>query len=179
MNGKWQKINSRYAHKSPWVNLRVDEVIKPDGERGEYNVVEIGKGALVIPVAGDGKIWMLKIYRYIFDDYHWELVAGDTEGEENEEQAAHRELIEELGMKDGELTKLGEFRPSGGSTNQACAVFLAEGLTPEKSSTNEYDIVDRKTFSIAQIDEMIKSGEIQDGYVMNALYFYKLWKLIN
>lgn len=174
MNGKWKKLSSKYVYENPWIKVREDQVIKPDGQPGTYSVIEQGRGACIIPVDKDGKIWMIKSYRYIFNDEHWELVAGDVDEGETREQAARRELIEELHLDADNFVKIGKFRPSNGRMLHETDIFVASGLKPEQSEEKEWDISERKAFSLEDIDHMIKNGEILDGYVMNALYFYKL-----
>ena len=175
MNGKWKKLASKYIYKNPWIGIREDEVIMPDGQNGIYGVVELPRGVCIIPVQKDGRIWMVKHYRYIFDDSHWELAAGDIESGESAEQAGKRELLEELDLVAEDWKTLGQFRSTNGSADQTAHVLAATGLIKQKSPTDEWDIEERKTFSIKEIDQMIKGGEIVDGFVMNALYFYKLF----
>ena len=174
MTGKWKKISEKVVYDNPWLKVREDEVIKPDGVQGTYTIGQLHKGISVIPVDQNGNIWMVKHYRYIFDDIHWELVAGDIEQGENSQAAAERELFEELGLTAANWRNIGKFRPSNGSVDQVCDIWLAKGLEVAKTPTDEFDILARHTFTLGEIDQMIKNGEIVDGYVMNALYFYKL-----
>ncbi len=174
MTGKWKKLSERIAYDSPWLKVREDEVLRPDGEKGIYTVGQLNKGICVIPIDDNRKILMVKHYRYIFDDVHWELIAGDIEQGEESRQAAQRELLEELGFEASNWEKIGGFRPSNGSTDQVCDIWTAKGLTISKSPTDEFDILDTQAFTLEEIEQMIKKGEIVDGYVMNALYFYKL-----
>lgn len=173
-SGKWKKLASKYVYKNPWIKVREDRVIQPDGKEGIYGVVEQNKGVSVVPVDADGMIWMVKVYRYIFDDAHWELVAGDVEEHETHTEGAARELEEELGLRADRWDRLGSFRASNGRLDQTTEVFLAQGLKRASQLIKDIDVLEQAAFSLEQIEEMIRQGEIVDGYVMNALYFYKL-----
>lgn len=173
--GKWQKLSSKYVYENPWIKIREDQVIQPNGKPSIYGVVEVQQGPCVIPVDKDRKIWMIRQYRYIFDDIKWEFVAGEKREHETPEAAGLRELQEELNLTAGSIKLLGQFRPSNGSTNEHDYILLAEDLEPYDAKSDEPDILERKAFTLAEIDEMIKRGEILDGFTICAMYFYKCY----
>lgn len=180
MSGKWKKLSSKYVYENPWIKVREDRVIRPDGKEGIYAVVEQGRGVCVIPVDENGKIWLVRQYRYIFDDDNWELVAGDVDAREEPIAAAKRELKEELRLQAETWEKMGMFRPSEGRIEQETELFIVKGL--KKVNENEVEkvlddfvIKQRKAFSLEELDEMIGSGIITCGYTITGLYFYKLY----
>ncbi len=174
MASSWKKLSSKYVYQNPWMKVREDQVVRPDGKEGIYGVVKLADGISVVPVDEGGKIWMVKHRRYIFGDERWELVDGDIEKGESAETAARRELFEELGMSAGNLNYLGRYRPSDGLLVQKIDVFLATSLSSASAAAVEPDIKGKKAFTLAEINEMIRNGEILCGFVTSALYFYKL-----
>jgi len=173
MQGDWKKLSSKYVYENPWIKVREDKVIKPDGKEGIYGVVEQPCGVCVIPVDDSGRIWMIRQYRYIFDDYHWDLVCGDVDEGELVENAGKRELTEELGAEAKTWKKIGTFRPSAGRMQHEAEVFVAKDLKLVKSE-NEPDVIDKKAFSLEDIHQMIKDQEIISAYAISALYLFEI-----
>ncbi len=44
----WKKIATQLIYENPWLRLREDKVIRPDGTPGIYGVVEIGRSAGIV-----------------------------------------------------------------------------------------------------------------------------------
>ena len=53
---KWKKLNSKIVYKNQWLRLREDTVIRPDGKRGKYGIVERPPANFVIALDQKGKI---------------------------------------------------------------------------------------------------------------------------
>ena len=173
MKGSWKKLSSKYVYENPWIRVREDRVLRPDGKEGIYGVVEQPRGVCVIPVDGSGRIWMIRQYRYIFDDYHWDMVCGDVDEGETVETAGKRELKEELGAEAKTWNKIGTFRPSPGRIQRVSEVFIAKDLKLMESE-NEPDVIDKRAFSLKDIRQMIKDQEIISAYAISALYLFEL-----
>lgn len=175
--GNWKKRSSKYVYENQWIKVREDQVIRPDGKPGIYGVIEALKNVTVLPVSEDGRIWLVRHYRYVFDDTRWELVTGDIDADETPRQAALRELREELRMDAPALAPIGSFRPSAGTTNELGRAMLATGLRPlDKPPKKELDIVAQRAFSFAEIENLISAGEILNSHTLCALYLYKVFR---
>ena len=86
------------AYENPWIRVREDAVLRPDGEPGVYGVVEVRSPAVfVVPVTEAGEIVLVSVDRYSLGGLSWEVPAGGTDGEETL-AAAVRELREETGL---------------------------------------------------------------------------------
>src|ERR687890_1606450 len=104
----WRKISSREVYENPWIRVREDEVLRPDGEPGIYGVVHFKNVAVgVLAVEGD-ELYLVGQYRYTLDRYSWEIPEGGCPEGEEPLDAARRELEEETGLRARCWEKLGE-----------------------------------------------------------------------
>jgi ADP-ribose pyrophosphatase len=101
----------------------------PDGERFDRDVVRHPGAVSVVAVDGDD-VFLVNQYRACLDANMWEIPAGkrDVEGEPPE-ITAHRELIEEVGMKAGSMELLLNVHHSPGFCDEYGYIYLATDLT--------------------------------------------------
>src|SRR5215472_2764273 len=96
------------------VSLTTEEVLLPNGHREVLEVVHHPGGAAVVAVDGEGRVCLLRQYRYVADGWVWELPAGKLEPDEPPEHTAQRELIEEAGVSARDWQSLGTCLSSPG-----------------------------------------------------------------
>ncbi|MCL2451514.1 NUDIX hydrolase [Candidatus Saccharibacteria bacterium] len=123
---------------------------------------------MAIVERADGKFLMVRQYRFPTDKYSWEFPMGGIEKGESPEVAMERELKEETGVEaDLELT--GTFFPVAGLSPIKNYVF--HGRATKEKITDRFvdEIVEIKWFSLDEIDEMILSGEITEGWTIGSL----------
>ena len=105
--GPFKLIASREVYKNPWIRVREDKVIRPDGKSGIFGIVEICHGLSVVPIDNKGYCWILKEYGYGQGVWHFTLPAGGIEKGETPLKAAKRELLEEMGLESAKWRGLG------------------------------------------------------------------------
>lgn len=153
------------------MTVRHDDVVRPDGKRGVYGVVEKRDFVLIIPVYG-GKLHLVKIFRYALNAESWEFPEGDWEPRESHRAAATRELLEETGFEPGKMVYLGHLWLAVGFCTQGLNVYLADNCTKQTSIT-DIDIAKLKGFTLTQVERMIRQTKIKDNATIAALYLYK------
>jgi 8-oxo-dGTP pyrophosphatase MutT (NUDIX family) len=105
--GEWTVLDNTVLYNNPWITVREDRVIQPDGQEGTFGVVEMKPGVSVLPVDDDGTVYLVRVYRYTLDRDSLEALAGGVEEDEDPVDAARRELREEAGIEATELVDLG------------------------------------------------------------------------
>ncbi len=126
----WKTINSKVVYKNDWIQVREDNVIRPDGKPGIYGVVETRIATGVIAVTPENEIYLVGQYRYPTDCYSWEIIEGGTELDESPLETAKRELREEAGLLAESWEQLGgEIHLSNCFSTEIGVFFLAKGLT--------------------------------------------------
>ena len=138
--GEWTVLDSAVHYRNPWITVREDRVIQPDGQEGGFGVVELIPGVSVLPVDDDGTVYLVRVYRYTIDRHSLEALAGGIEDSEDPQEAARRELREEAGIDATELIDLGMVDQLTEVVVSPGRLFLARGLsfnTPDREETEE------------------------------------------
>ncbi len=164
----WIKLRQINNISNNWWTYLVDEVQLPSGKYGEYHYVHTNGSSLIIPVLDDGKILMVKQYRYLAGKESLEFPCGSIDDGATIEEMAAQELAEEAGVQAGEFTFAGTFNPYNGVTDEMCNVFIARKLTPVDIPPDDTEEFERIILSREEIEFKIKSNEIWDGMTLAA-----------
>lgn len=172
-----RRVGGRVVYENPWMRVREDDVLLPDGTASVFGVVEKRDFVVVLP-RGAGGFWMVRQHRYpLGRDGGWEFPAGATPPHlpeaEDSESVARAELAEETGLRAERMVRLGRLAVAHGYSSTHFDVFLATGLEegePDREPT-EADMVHRLVPD-AELSAMIRSGRITDGPSLAALLLY-------
>lgn len=170
-------LSSREIYRNHWMRLREDEILRSNGEKGIYGVVDKHDAAIILPI-DNGRIWLVEQYRYTIQERALELPQGGWEMEvEDPEELARGELREELGLGAAKMIYLGHLWIAYGFTRQKQHVFLATGLTASEKAPDaeEHDLTTRLV-TLAEFEQMMLDGTIRDGCTLSAWGLYQLWK---
>jgi ADP-ribose pyrophosphatase len=170
-------VASHEIYRNRWMRLREDDILRSNGKRGIYGVVEKDDSAIIIPI-DNGHIWLVEQYRYTIQDRALELPQGGWEEEiHNPEELARGELKEEMGLHAADMTYLGWNWIAYGFCRQKHHVFLATGLTPTEKDPDEeeHDLIVR-SIPIPEFEEKMLDGTIRDNCTLAAWAMYVLWK---
>ena len=174
---KYQTLSSEIVHANPFYKVKKDEVVFPNGERGEYFIVKKGDAVCIIPIK-NGKIIFVNQYRYVLDDWFLELPMGGAEKNKIKEEVLE-ELHEEVGYKTDNIKQVGQFSSINGLMDEYMYVFVARDLefVGQKLESSE-DGMEVVEIEINKAYAMAENGEIKDGQTLAALmlakkYIYK------
>jgi 8-oxo-dGTP pyrophosphatase MutT (NUDIX family) len=122
-------VESTVTYEGVMSTLRVDRIATPSGRVTSREVAQRPDAVAVVPLTTDDQVVMLRQYRHPVGRYELEIPAGlmDVAGEA-EDQAAQRELAEEIGMAAGQLERLTRVWNSAGWTDEATTVFVGRDL---------------------------------------------------
>jgi 8-oxo-dGTP pyrophosphatase MutT (NUDIX family) len=170
-------LSSYEVYRNHWMRLREDQILRSNGEKGIYGVVEKDDSTIILPIDW-GRVWLVEQFRYTIQERALELPQGGWEMEvENPEELARGELKEELGLDAAQMTCLGTLWIAYGFTRQRQHVFLATGLTPTERDpdTEEHDLIVRSV-PVEEFEQMMLDGVIRDNCTLAAWGLYLLWK---
>ncbi|MBZ0198769.1 MAG: NUDIX hydrolase [Ignavibacteriaceae bacterium] len=145
-------------------DLKVDEITYDSGNKGIREVAIHSGGSVVVPVTNEGKIVLVKQYRYPFLKYMLEMPAGKLEKGEDPYLCAVRELEEETGYKAASVVKLGAIATTPGFCTEILHLYIATGLTPGNHNREEGEATMKVfEYSFDEVENLIAAGELYDA----------------
>ena len=147
-------------------SVEVDRKRFPDGKTHEVAIVRHRPSVVLIPVANDGRIVLIRQYRAPLGRMMWEFPAGSLDEGETAEAAARRECEEEIGKAPGTVERLGAWYPTPGYCDEEMIFFRVSDLRdPAPDSPHEPDEdedIESRLTTIGEAREMVARGEIVD-----------------
>lgn len=126
----WRTLSRREVYDNPWITVREDAVVRPDGREGVYGVVDLKSIALAaVPLFANGDTVLVGQYRYTLNAYSWEIPAGGGDPTGDPLAEARRELREETGLHAERWTPLGGVHTSNCVTSEFGLLWLFEQLS--------------------------------------------------
>ncbi len=153
-------------------SFNVDRIELPNGVIGEWESIHHPGGALAVPMTPEGKLVLVKQYRFPTQGRVLEFPAGTLEVGEDAAETIAREIEEETGYRAGKWQKLGEFFLAPGYCDEIIYAFLAQDLEklavqPEGDADEDIEIV---LMTPAEFEAAIAAGEPIDAKSI-AAYF--------
>jgi ADP-ribose pyrophosphatase len=160
------------------LRIRVDTVALPNGEMATREIVEHPGAAAIVPVGDDGRVLLVRQYRYPIDAVTLEVPCGKLEHSgENVADTARRELREETGCGGGELIYLGRMHSAPGFTNEVIHIFAARGFIQGEACADPDEFLEPVWLSIPDALAMIRRGEITDAKTIFGLLWLQQFGL--
>ncbi len=162
-NGPWKIKDSQVKYKNPWISVREDQVIRPDGKDGIFGVVEMVAGASVLPLDSEGFVYLTKEFHYAIEQDSLEVVSGAIEEGETELEAAKRELKEELGVEANEWIDLGMMNPFTTVVKSPATLFLAKDIRFSEANPEGTEKIDLVKVKFDDAVKMVMDSQITHG----------------
>ena len=171
MNFFEKKLSGETVYDGKILKLEVDKIVLPDGTAAKRECVRHSGGAAVLCVV-DGKVLLVKQYRYLYGKEIYEIPAGKLERGEDPKAAAARELSEETGIS-ATLKPYLKIYPTPGYTDEIIHIFIAsECVCDGKQKLDDGEFLSVAFKPLSEVLKMIENGEICDGKTVAAIYKY-------
>lgn len=164
---KLKTLSTKSLHKNPYWEYKLDSYTLPDGEAGEYSYVHSHGSVMVVPVDKDGRVVLVKQFRYLWQRESIEFPGGGVKAG-GFAQTANDELAEEAGVAASNLELVGEYDPYNGVTDEISKVYFATGLREvekEKDPSEEFEVI---KLTVQEFQDIVDKGEIWDGMTLAA-----------
>lgn len=168
MDFEEKTVEEKIIYRGRILTLRKDTVRLPDGAFAEREMIEHGGGSAVL-CEKDGKILLVKQFRYPYKEELWEIPAGKREKGEDPKITAFRELAEEGGVIAKSMELMFELYPSPGYTAEVIRIYRAGGITRGEAHPDADEFLSARWVDKKEIKEMISRGEIKDAKTLVAL----------
>jgi ADP-ribose pyrophosphatase len=155
------------------VDLEVDTVRLPSGRNVIREVVKHPGGVVAVPVLEDGKLLLIRQFRYPLQKYILEFPAGKLDSGQSPLDTVKRELEEETGFQAASMRREFSFYTSPGICNEVIHLFVARGLTQVAQRLEEGEHITVESHTLDECLQMIKSGEIADAKTILGILWYQ------
>lgn len=166
----FKTLSSRLIYTGRVFKLRSDRVQFPDGSTTSLDVLEHGGAVVILPVAADGRLVMIRQYRHPTGKTLLEFPAGTLEPGEDPEACALRELREETGFAASRLERLGGIYLAPGYSTEYLHIYLASGLSRAPLPKDQDEWLEVETLSHAELLEQVRNGDLEDAKSLAGLY---------
>lgn len=171
-NAGWERLGTDYPVESEHLKVRQDRVLV-NGKETEFTYQEHPPSVIIVPVTHDGKIVLIRQYRYAVDAWSLEVPAGGTNdtGAMPLEDVARKELKEEVGGICETLEHVGQFFSSPAVSDETCHVYLARGVELSwEPELEETETVEVRPLPVADAYARLRAGEVRVGPSALALF---------
>jgi 8-oxo-dGTP pyrophosphatase MutT (NUDIX family) len=159
---KTEKISEIYENK--WIKVTHEDVTTPTGTPGIYGKVHFKNIAIgIIPLDEEGNTWLVGQYRYVLNEYSWEIVEGGGPLEQDPLESAKRELAEEVGLAASRWDVLAEINTSNSVTDEYSIIYIARGLTPAYAPLDDTELLQVRKLPFREAVQMAMNGVIKDS----------------
>ena len=168
--------NTTSVYEGRRIKVFRDNVLMPNGREVVRDIVRSAPAAAIVAFTNNGKVLLLRQFRYPLWGWLYELPAGVIEEGESPEECARRELEEETGYRAGKIRKILRFFTSPGFCDEEMHVFLAEDLEKFEARVLPDECLTLEEIALSDAMRMISDGRIADGKTVAALSYYQLHK---
>ena len=161
-------LHSHVAYDGKIFQAVVERVRLPGRDRdSQVEIVRHAGSVAIAAMPSDDAVLLVRQYRHPAGGELWELPAGSIDRGEDAETAARRECHEELGMIAGSAERLGEAWPLPGYCTEYMTFFRltdlrSPGAGDAQAHQDEDEEIQARVFTLEQVREMVRSGEIKD-----------------
>ena len=175
MEKEEKKISGETLFKGRVITLHNDKVLCPNGAITTREYVN-HPGGVCLLMEVEGKIALVKQFRYPYHEEILELPAGKLEQGEDPYQAGLRELEEETGYKAESLESYGCMYPSVGYTNEIIYLYVAENCKKTQTNFDFDEDLDLVFVDKSELKKMIKDNSIKDAktIILLSRYLYNI-----
>lgn len=160
MTSPFKLISTEIKYQNPWLSVREDKVVRPDGKEGIFGVATMQNGVAILLMDDDGDVYLAKEYKYAVDTETIACFGGATDEGEQPIDTARRELEEESGLKAKELIPLGFIDPLTTILKQREYCFLAKGVSSGEKSLEDFEVINTMKVPFETAVDWAMTGKI-------------------
>ena len=171
---RWRTVDSTEVYRNPWIRVREDRVVRPDGGTGIYGVVTTGRAVGVLPFVDRDHVLLVRQRRYVTGEVTWEMPTGGAHPDEDLADAARRELLEETGYRAAELEPITSFVSSKSILDESAHLFIGWKLELAEAARaagggDPTEVLEVHRLPFEQVVRLVAEGTIVDAMTVIAV----------
>lgn len=163
MELKEEMVSQQTVYEGIIVNVRRDKARLLDGRIANREVVEHPGGVAVFAMDGQGRVALVRQFRYPLGEVTLELPAGKLEPGEDPRGQRPAGAGGGDGTDPGDLPASGQHRSSPGILAERIHLFFARDLVQGGARPDDGEFVETLWVPYQDLLDMARRGEIQDG----------------
>lgn len=156
-------VKSETIYDGKILTLKVNTVELPNMKYAKREIALHARGVGIIALTKKGTMYMVRQYRAGVGAVLLEIPAGLVDPGESPQEAAVRELQEEINREPKKLVYLLDAYSSPGFTNEKLSLFLARDLSYSPKDLDDTEFLEVEEYPIEDLFEMVKNFEIVDA----------------
>ena len=165
-------INSKLLQKGKHFSFKIDKVQLPNGKTVTRDIVDHPGAVAIVPILDDGRILLVKQFRYATGKELLEIPAGTLEEGEAPDTCARRELREETGYTAGSMKKIISLYVAPGYSNELIHIYFATNLKLGEKKTEEDEDITTEAYGCDELLDMIEKNTIVDAKTVAGVLSY-------
>jgi ADP-ribose pyrophosphatase len=166
-------LDHKEVYNGKIVKVQVDTIRSESGKTALREVVVHPGGVTAVPVLEDGRIILIRQFRYPIGKFILELPAGKLDSGQTPIETMARELEEEIGYSAEQLIPECTFYTTPGISNETIHLFIAQNLTPCPQRLEEGEHITLESYTVEECLQKIIDGEITDGKTILGILWYQ------
>ena len=166
---KFKHLKNKLVFQNNMLKIFEEKLKLPNNKEVVWSFIEGKKAVAVLAITDENEVVLVNQYRPAIKKFLLEIPAGIVEDNEGPEEAAMRELEEEVGYRAGKLEKLCEYYGSPGFSDGRMYIFKATELVKTQQNLDEDEFIEVKKVEIGEINNL----SIEDSKTFIALSYLK------
>jgi ADP-ribose pyrophosphatase len=166
------KVDGEAVFDGKLLHVRRDTVRLPDGTLATREYIVHPGAVLIVPVLSDGRLVIVRQFRYPLDRILIEFPAGKLDPGEAPLATAQRELREEAGYVAASWQPLGRVHSVVSYSTEEIELLVATDLTHVGAELDAGEFLEVGTMSVEEMLVAVDHDEITDAKTVAALLLY-------
>ena len=161
-----QRLSHNKVYECFFMTLYEDDVLLPSGASSKRIYVEHPGAAAVLPITSDGKVILIRQFRYPIHAVTLEIPAGKKDDpNETGEACVRRELEEETGFRATRLEHVRDIHNCLGYSDELIELFIAYDVYPVEHplEADDDECIEVERFDRNQVMDLLDSGNLTDA----------------
>jgi 8-oxo-dGTP pyrophosphatase MutT (NUDIX family) len=167
----WLIHGERDVYDNQWVKLQLWNVEPPGIKPFDHHVVKLHHVAITAVLDDQDRVLMMWRYRFVPQQFGWELPGGIVDAGEDAAETALREVVEETGWRPKSLEHIVTYQPMVGMVDSPHEIFVGHGAKRVGEPTDLEEAGHIEWIPLADVPGLMARGELMGSGTLVALLY--------